>query len=429
MKTCIRAITLPVAKPIGLEWKEAGPLLDTSLEQSRLLHNWLVRMYVRLDSAPPVIKKGKQCLPPMPKDPTKKEDGYSLYLGARQVAPLLNSGTVSQIAQDVRKAYKRERFDVWRGARALRCYRSAILPVRKQEMVKKKASEQPELRLTEIGGRLEIGFPFSDPKTGNVVWTRWALKGGRRYGRSASGARAIARGQAELRTVYFLKKRGKLMCKIVARFPVRQRDPGSRGDLLVSTHPDALLRYVSGGNRLPARGKQDVGWLRYDHVRRLLAQRRRYADRMRDDMVHERRNKPKRARMTAGNKVRLDKLSRALADAVKCAAKEVVAVAVRRRCARLVYRDQRHVETEKNGKTKTGLALDDRYVSGLRWHDLKARIATLCNENDIEFVYDEEASLVPEDLELGETVVEDLVKEHIELTGSSPKKKKRKKRA
>lgn len=403
----MRAITLPVARPIGAEWTDVRPLLRASFDQSRQLHRWLVRQLMRLDSAPPEAGEGgRSKLPKMPALPTVARDGYSLYLQARQVASLLNSGTVAQIVQDVTRRYKQDRFRVFMGQASFCDYRRAVLPVRKQEL-----DCNP---LTEVDGTLQVGFPFADPQTGRVVWTRWQLKGGRRYGRAARGARLAARGAGcEVRALYFLERprRGSpgtdLYCKIVVKQPLRSGDPESRGDLLVSTDSDALLRYISGGAKLPTRGKEAAGWLRYDHVPRLLAQRRRRIQRGADDLKKERRSpRRKRDRMITGQRERLDKISRALDNAVKCAAREIVNVALRRRVERLVYRDTR----EKDGKRVP----EDRFVSGFRWHALRTRIATLCEDHGLEFVYDEDGSLIPEQLP-DETTLKELIHEHASI--------------
>lgn len=390
----IRAITVPVACPVGCEWRDVRPTIRASFDQSLSVHNWIVRQLVRLDSAPPHLdKQGRPKLPPMPELPGKRGSGEeSLYQQARKIATLLNSGTVSQIVRDVLRRYKGNRLAVFQGRRSLDCYRSAPIPVRKQEIEKNPVRDE--------GGVLTVGFPFSDPTTGKVVHTRWKLAGGRRYARSLRGIRAALQGKSDMRCLYLIEQRvaGKpprLMCKVVVVLSEAPPDPEARGDLLVATGPEGLLRYASGG--VYSRGRNTGSWLRYDHVPRLLAQRRKLNRRMSDDMTRERRQpKRKRQRMVAANKVRLGKLSRALDDAVKCAAKEVVGVATRRRSKRIVYRD------------------DPRgYASGFQWFKLRERVQDLCLEHGLEFVHDEEGAMVPDAFEATEETVDNLVKEHI----------------
>jgi hypothetical protein len=399
--TCIRAFTLPVACPAELQWADVRGPLSLAFREARELSNWLVRTLAALDSAPPVVREdGKRLMPPKPQLPTTP----TLYMQGRAVAPSLNTGTVAQITQDVIGAYMKHRFDVFLGKRSLNVYRGGVLPFRAQEALRAPL-------VVSGGGSLELGLPFMQPDADGhfkPVWIRWSLKsGGARYGRAAQALRAIATGKSdgEIRSVYLIEapngpggRSAEVMCKVVVRYPIKGRDVEASGSMAVCTHPEALLKFW----RLASPGRaadSQPRWLRYDHLRRLLAQRRDLAQRLAEDLrVESRMPREKRDRLHAGNKVRLDKLSRAIGDALKCAAREVVETARRRRCSELIYRDLRHSQAAPGAECDGVIKPDDGYAPGLAWHMLRDRIKVLCHEGSIQFTYDEEAKLVPAEL-------------------------------
>ena len=112
-----------------------------------------------------------------------------------------------------------------------------------------------------------------------------------------------------------------------------------------------------------------------------------------DDMHRERRvPRRKRARMVAANDPRLERINGAIKDCLRRAAKEVVAVAVRRRCSELVYRDLLPAGDRAGRRAPW---LDDAWCHGLAWHALRDRIKTLCHEQGVQYTYDSDGAAVP----------------------------------
>lgn len=357
-----------------------------------------------------VIEEDRLSLPPMP--PLVAENlpgGKSLYLNACDIAPSLSTGSVAAIVDAVQTSYNNDRFDVFVGNQSWRCYSSMPYPIRSQELRTKprRLEREPAAPRRELverggpGGPLEIWIPLNDPETGKRVWTCWRLRcGGRRYGRAAAGARKMARGEIDLRCAYLMMKDGEPYIKLVGRFPVRANSE-VKGRLLVATAPDALLRYAqdrSGGQ---------IGACRYDQILRLMAQRRKLIQNLADDMKFERRvPRRQRLRMFGANEPRLRRINGAIKDNLRRAAKEIVNVAVRRRCAELVYRDLLPA-AEREGKKAPWR--DDAWCPGLAWYELRDRIKTLCAEQGIQFSYDEGGSAVP-----ARWSVSDKIAEHLE---------------
>jgi len=423
--TCMRAVEVKIF-PADMSWPEAWDLIGRSMDQARNIKNQLVRQLMRHDTQPPVLQKNGKYKLPLMKLPTVKKDGHSFYLQARAAAPLLNSGTVSQILRDVEASYKRNRWSAWIGDRQMPNYRDSNLPVRKQELENHPLTE---VEIVDKSGKktsdgFDFSFPFTSPATGKVFWTRWKVSPGERHGNKAiSLLRQVAAGHADLRMIYLINRRrggkNKLMGKFVVRVPRAPRAHNATETLLVSTTPQALLTYTT------TEAGSERKSMKYRHVRRLLAQKRKleFLDNgkyghindliarrqaligdMAGDMVRERRTpKRKRRHMVEGNRVRLDKLGRALDDAIKCAAQEVASVARRWQCGKVVYRDviakeEEEIKTVRNKKVTelvTKYVSDNSWAPDFAWAALRNRIKTLCEEQSIEFVHDEQATLFP----------------------------------
>ena len=86
------------------------------------------------------------------------------------------------------------------------------------------------------------------------------------------------------------------------------------------------------------------------------------------------------------------RINGAIKDCLRRAAKEVVAVAVRRRCSELVYRDLLPAGDRAGRRAPW---LDDAWCPGLAWHALRDRIKTLCHEQGVQYTYDSDGAAVP----------------------------------
>ena len=105
----LRAVTIPVVGPVGIDWKELREIMKTAWGQSTSLSNWAISELSRRDI---VRRQQDEKLP-------KQEHPY-LYPEARIQFPGIPSQTVVSILHCIDKKYSKARFDlVWRSAISL----------------------------------------------------------------------------------------------------------------------------------------------------------------------------------------------------------------------------------------------------------------------------------------------------------------------
>lgn len=360
---CLRAITFRVASPVGQSWADFRAVLKTMWAESTRMANWMTtQFYVRDTHREPTHEK----CPPMPK--------VYLYPEARVQFPALPSQTVAAAEQAYKAKYRAKRYKIlWTCEESLPNYRYP------EPFCCPNQGWSAEYRSLDVEGNEKPGadpVPCVSVRIGEARWSL-RLKGGHRYRRQLVAFSKIVSGEAvqgEL-AIYRQRANGRegetkerdasgqrqtyyVMVKLVAWLPKREWQ--QRDDTLhVRTDSESLLVALNV--------KDERLWVWHaDHIRRAVARQRRQMQRWSDDQKAENRPADFQARRTAS----ASKYRHTMSTAVKQAARYLVGYAVRRKFAAIRYDDT-----------------DKRYVDRFPWHELRQRIATLCNESNISLTF------------------------------------------
>jgi hypothetical protein len=168
----LRAVSMPVAAPIDLSWKELRDRLKPLWQETTRACNWMVtELYAR-----DVHRKPEDTtLRPMPK--------IYLYPAARLLFPALPSQTVSSLERAVGRKYRARRLEViWRAGKSLPNYRYPTpLPFHNQSWNARLDDGNRPIVSVRLGdGRVEL-----------------RLKGGPQFRRQLASFRQIVDGEAE----------------------------------------------------------------------------------------------------------------------------------------------------------------------------------------------------------------------------------------
>lgn len=258
----LRAITLPVAGPVGDEtWADLRPDLHQCWSDATACANWAVHELARSD----VTRT-----PDMDKLPAMER--VYLYPGARAAVPNLPSGTVVSLLQAVERRYRAARWDVtWRRAKALPTYRYPTpYPVHNQRW---------SVRLDDQGVPV-VTVPLASRK--------WDIALRRKNrGRQLAAIRKLVDGEAARGELAIYERRGVVMAKLVVWLPRPTTHRQKSGMLHVRTSADSFLVYhVDDG---------EPRYLHADDIRRVCVTHRRRLDRISDDTKAEKR-KPRARR-------------------------------------------------------------------------------------------------------------------------------------
>lgn len=329
----LRAISIPIAKPLDGDWKELRNTLRVMWRQTTQACNWIMtELYARDVRRQP----GNEKMPPMQRQ--------YLYPEIREHWPELPPQTVASLEQAVTRKYRARRYEiVWTCASSLPTFRYPTpFPVHNQSWSLEKENERPVV--TARVGEAKI---------------RFQLHGGPRFRRQTAALDEIISGRA-IRGELALSEVGKdIMCKMVAYLPRESGEEKQRtGILLVRSKPDSLLVALNA--------KDDVLWTyNADHLVRWQAEHKRMLHRLAEDQKFEQRPVPSFARLrdtfVRRHHARLD-------TAVQQIAASLVGYAVRRRFASIRYNDSDHSFCEQ-----------------FPWYMLRARIQTVADEAGIKF--------------------------------------------
>lgn len=313
----IVAVTLPVAEPIGCDWKELDGTLTHLFDISRKAANIAVTRLASLEvHFPPFLekvkakKKGEEeaeeerlALPnmtgavPVPADLLQDKDPKDhklapstiAYRAIRKIFPDIDSQTVASLSNEVTAKYIRERFDCWtRGIRSLSNYRRMPYSIPKVNVSIRWLSEEQAKPLftANLGGvkmtmRLSRSDGYKAHKKRIQSWiddpallAQCAIYRVENNGRPHGSEKAPGGGN---------EYRSKLMVKIVGWVPKSQ--PAERVNTITVSFPeDSFLKAVVG-----LKGKE---W-RYhnDQLGRLLIAHKKRTQRLSDDQKFERRRK------------------------------------------------------------------------------------------------------------------------------------------
>lgn len=339
----VRAVTLPVAEPVGSTWQEFREALRNVWADSTALANWAVTELAKAD----VIRKpSDKKLKPMPKGvylyglAKKRFFGWQAWEGCYASAQCVLRG--------VEKKYRKARFDLlWRGRASLPTYRYPYpYPVHNQNWI----PVYVEGHSSKVAA---VQFTLS----GKDFCLR--LKSGPEFGRQLAMFRQLVEG-AKRGEASLYQKNGHVMVKLVGWFPKPAAKSGHT--LLVRTDQEAFWICEREGRR---------EWIvNADHVRRRVEAHRCWLQRIREDMKAERRSGGK----PTGEREALDKRCRKQNDFLDSKTHEysahLVAFAVRQGAATIIYDDTCR-----------------EYLESFPWSALRTKLGYKLEAAGIEFVH------------------------------------------
>ena len=302
----LRAVTIPVAEPIGCSWEELRKQLKAQWVQTTAAANRIMtECYARdVRRTPDDVK-----MPPMPR--------MYLYPELRVEFPGLPSQTVASLEQTCQRKYRAVRYQVvWTAAAALPTYRYPTpLPIPGQAWHAWIAEDRLLVSLRLAEGRMEL-----------------RLKGGHQFRRQVGQFRQIAEGAAIAGEAAIYQRGKSLNLKLAGWVPRPAAVTDPTGILRVRTGKDSLLVAVNA--------KDESLWNYHgDHLRRWAAEHRRQLQRWADDAKYENRPVPTFAerRKAAAVKFR-DRMNSATHEI----AAQLAGYAYRRHFAAVEYDDTKH---------------------------------------------------------------------------------------
>jgi len=290
----IRAVTMPVAGPVDLEWADLRKELAAGWADTTRLANWAITELAKADV---------QRLPGVEKMP-KMEPLY-LYPAARRQVPMLPPQTVVAVLHAVEGRYRKARYDlIWRGAVSLPRFRYPVpWPIHNQSWTARWLSDEEHVPIISVrlsGARVALRLrggveyrrqlaAFSEIVSGAAVPTELTLYRQRVTGSDhrpgvVAGAPGPAGGRAPggSERVYY-----RVMAKLVAWLPRRMAKKVDEKHLRLSTAKDCFWMAELDGRTEP--------WLLFaDHVQRWIRGYQNRLARMAHDTKYEKRW-PKRA--------------------------------------------------------------------------------------------------------------------------------------
>lgn len=329
----LRSIVLPIAAPLGADWKDLRAALRQCWSASTQLSNWAVTELAKADV---VRTPDMDKLPPMP--------SVYLYTGARKILPEMDTASVVSVLQAVERRYRKQRFDIiWRRAASLPSYRYPTpYPVSNQRWSVRE----------EEGHGLILNVPLAGK--------RWELRlrTANRH-RQRAAVRKLINGEAVAGELSIYERGDSVMAKMVMWLPRRTAVSNREGTLYVRTAEDAVWEYHIN--------EDDFRYYYADHVRRwIAAYKKQCARAIHDSYFESRKVSAKRKRDLALKRrkhlVRMDSW-------VHEATAMLAAFADRNRVARVVYDD--HITS----------------YAALPWSKLRTRLAYKLDELGIEFVH------------------------------------------
>jgi hypothetical protein len=221
----LRAITIPVVKPVSVGWDEFRDRVKVLWSQTTAAANWMVTEFYNRDCR----RDGQEKLPPL----------GDIYLNpeARELFPDLPSNSLAALETAQRRKYQARRFElIWLRSVSLPSHRYPIpFPVHKRSWSARFENDRPVVAFQWERGR-------------NSDRCEVMLRGGKRYALQRASFGQIVTGEAEQGELAIVGKRNsdrrwEIFCKLVARFPRKTRS-GLSGVLLIQSATDALLMTV-----------------------------------------------------------------------------------------------------------------------------------------------------------------------------------------
>ncbi len=334
----MRAVSIPVAGPIDIEWSTLREKLRACWSGATRISNWATSELRKND----VVRTAEMTkLPPQPK--------LYLYPGARSIAPEVDSQSVTAILHNVEGKYREARYEsVWLSRVALPTFKyPAPYPVHNQGWSIEFSDGVPIVSCRLNGDRISL-----------------RLRGGDQFRRQLGAARSIESGDAirgELSLYQVSASTGdhrpsadrsnatRLMVKMCGWFPIRKREMS--GQLIVKTDPNWLLVW-HGAN------EERIEYFACDQLKRWTAEHREKLSRISEDTKREKRIPHRqmrdigemRDRWCAKHRDRIDSLTHQVSASI-------ANICERRKIAEVIYDDSCR-----------------EYVSEFAWHELKSKI-------------------------------------------------------
>lgn len=353
----IKAITVPVLKPLGMGWPELREQLSAAWSQSTACANWMMAQFYSRDNLrlPDQEKLGK-----MPQ--------IYLYPEARKRFPKLPSRTVASLENTLKAKYRKLRYKIiWTGEMSLP---NARYP---QPFVTSNQAWKPLfVPAGREGGDL---VPCVSVALLGSERIKLQLKGGRQWRRQLSDFRRLVEGDAVLSDFSILRRRVhtgdgmtardsggqkasyRAMAKMVGWFPKKNRP--SSGILYLRTDPDAFLI------ALDEKAHKIRTW-NCDHLRRWTAEHARRLHRWSDDQKAEQRPV---ARYQSRRESAVKKFRDRITSSQKEIAHQVAQVCVRMNFASVKYDDSCR-----------------EYIPRYDWSGLQTSLSNKLNEYGIDLV-------------------------------------------
>jgi hypothetical protein len=375
----LRAVAFPVAGVVeGGTWEEFRAALRDAFRASTDLHNWAVRQLLARDA---FRLPGQAEFPPCP-----KVDLYKLYNDLGCPLGDVPGLTRATIFQTVQSDYLRRRripcLAMGRENLPLKRY-PAPVPVHNQAW-------RAEWR--EVGGRPRPCVSFRLHGVATEGAPRWVvqLPDGKPFARQLGDFRAILDGETILgqldlyeqpcgqtdhnratsatrRTSGGANQARRLMVKLVARFPVRERPPAS-GVLALRTDPEAFWVAEHDGRVVRPwilNADEFVRWC--GEMRALHDAHARWLQRMREDTKLERRLDGSRlAQLNDAYRKRCDKHRRRVKTWIDQTVAQVVNYCGRQRVAGLIYDDENRA-----------------WLDSFPWHQVRTTLRQRCERDGI----------------------------------------------
>lgn len=355
----LRAVTIPVAGPVDVEWPELRESLKACWQLATRLKNWGVSVLAGVDVVrTPDMKK-------LPKMPPLQLYKAALACGIEMGG---DRASVASIFQAVDKTYRKRRFElVWLGKISLPSYRyPQPFPIHNATWKALRGDDGQALVEMRINGKRQV----------------LRLRGGNEFRRQLKMHAQLADGEAVRGEAALLEKRAskgdhrngttgrdenggktqsRVMCKMVGWFP-RDKTPKRSGAMFATTSADAMIVALNA--------KQNKLWsIHADHVMRWGAAHRRQLHKWSEDQKRELRPD---VPFSARRKAACDKFNRRMDTAADQIAAQIVGYANRCKFAELRW-----------------ITGQPKLTTEFRWARMLTRIEQKCDEAGIAFILTE----------------------------------------
>lgn len=340
--TVVRAVTLPVARPVELTWPDLNAALTPCFRLATELANWCVRRLFVLDA---------------PGDKTPEtvrtwygyRDAVDHYPGAKDWAGAMASLNI--VTRTAQRKYVQQRFAVMvRHESSLLTYRyPQPYPVHNQNWsLTWKPGERPVVSLPLPGiGRVALELLATGAYRRQLAMLRGFLDG------------TVEKGEAAV----MKDRKGQLMVKLVGHFPRREPDAAPVNACFLHTDPNAFLVAEVNG--------RSVAITNGDHIRRAVAIHKAFLQRAAEDRKREvRMDRRQRKNFGAAVDARCGRQADRVKTAVHQLTAQVVRFCERQRVGVVVYDDA-----------------DRGFIpEGFAWHAVGERLADKLDRAGITFL-------------------------------------------